>query len=518
MPTFLLACLLVAGPVPDRPGRPSSAPVDPKQTLAGHWQRPLPGQQIAAGAAPRPGKGDFSIALWLDAPPDAEGPMDLLSQYDAGKRRGFHLTLKTASGVTSNQSSVRHLQFGIDDNRASAWQDVGRPGKALFAFSLATHQGRLYAGTCEPGKQETGRVHAHAGGQAWIDCGAPDRCNAVTALCAFEGKLYAGSGKYRLAGSALPESENPHLGGRVFRHEGGTRWTDCGRLPGVEAVGGLVVFRGRLYASSLYRPAGFFRYEGGQKWTSLDTPGGKRVVALGGHDGALYASSYDGGHVYRFDGKTWRDLGRLGENTQTYSFVVYRGRLHVGTWPSGRVYRLDDGDRWTDTGRLGSELEVMGMAVHNGRLIAGTLPLAEVYSLEGDGRWRRLTRLDHTPDAKYRRAWTMAEHQGRLFVSTLPSGRLYAFEAGHTVSRDHELPAGRHHVAAIRRGGHLELYLDGRLAARSAAFTPPVDLDSDRPLRLGDGENGPFRGTLADLRVYTRALDPAEVRALAQPR
>ena len=166
------------------------------------------------------------------------------------------------------------------------------------------------------------------------------------------GKLYAASSKYRFAGSALPESENANRGGGVYRYEGEKRWTEVGRLPDTEAVGGLVVYKGRLYASSLYKPAGFFRYESDGKWTALAVPDGKRVESLGVFNGHLWATSYDGGRVYRYDGKEWKDFGQLGDNTQTYSFAVHRGRLCVGTWPSGKVFRLND-DRWDDLGRLG---------------------------------------------------------------------------------------------------------------------------------------------------------------------
>ena len=314
------------------------------------------------------GKGDFSISLWLHTDKDLDDvPGDLVSQYDAKRRRGFHLSLKNNAGVTFNQANYRQLQFGIDDNRQAAWTDCGRPGKAILAFGLAVHEGELYAATCERGPKDAGRVYRYAGGQEWIDCGAPANCNAVTALAVFDGKLYAGTGKYRLAGSALTESENTNLGGKVFRYEGGDKWVDCGQLPGAEAVGGMVVFRGRLYASSLYRPAGFYRYEGEDRWTDCGTPDGKRVEALGVYNGFLYATSYDGGRVYRYDGESWTDCGQLGENTQTYSFAVHDGRLFVGTWPSGRDYRIEEIDRWTDMGRLGEELEVMGMLVHNGR-------------------------------------------------------------------------------------------------------------------------------------------------------
>lgn len=476
--------------------------------------------EVPASAALKLGKSDFSLSAWIDADDDGDDvPGDILSQYDPAQRRGFHLTLKTNAGVATAQSNWRQLQFGIDNRRETAWIDCGRPGNATLAFALVAHDGNLYAGTCEPGENESGRVYRYAGGLEWTDCGAPTTSNSVTAMAAFGGKLYAGTGKYRLAGSSLAESKNTNLGGHVLRYDGEKSWTDCGQLPGVEAVGGLAIFRGKLYASSLYRPPGFFRYDGGTTWTDCGTPG-KRVEALGVYNGYLYATSYDGGHVYRYDGREWIDCGQLGapqDNTQTYSFAVYSGRLHVGTWRTGRVYRFEDLNRWTDVGRLGQELEVMGMLVHNGRLMAGTLPLAEVYSYEGDTTWRRMTRLDMTPDVTYRRAWTMAEYQGGVFVSTLPSGRVHRFEAGKTASWDHEFPPGWHHVAAVKEAGKLRLFVDGRLVSESSAFdAADYDLSQDAPLRIALGSNDYFDGRMRELRLYGRALSPAEVGQLAQ--
>ncbi len=474
--------------------------------------------EVPAKLAPKWGQRDFSVALWLNSPRAIDDlPGDLLSQYDPLQRRGWQLSLKTNVGVTFTHANHRHLQFSIDQDRTSDWLDCGRPGNALLAFALCVHEGSLYAGTCEPGKNESGRVYRYAGAQQWIDCGAPDRSNSVTSLAVHGGRLYAGTGKYRVAGSALQESDNLTLGGKVFRYDGGERWTDCGQLPKAEAVGGLIEFRGRLYASSLYKPAGFFRYEQGQTWTDCGVPDGKRVEALGIFDGYLYATSYDGGRVYRFDGEQWTDCGQLGDNTQTYAFAVYQGRLHVGTWPSGRVFRFEDIGRWTDVGRLGEELEVMGMLVHNGRLLAGTLPLAQVYRYEGESSWSLLKQLDTTPDVKYRRAWTMAEHHGQLFCSTLPSGRVHALEAGKSVSWEHEFPAGWHHVAAIKTGGRLQLYVDGRRVGDSVPFpVADYDLDSAAPLWIGRGMTDTFCGRLSDVRLYDRALTPAEVEQLAK--
>lgn len=478
---------------------------------------------LPADRVPAWGAGEFSISTWMQVPKVLDDvPGDLLSQYGASQHKGLQLSLKSHTGVTFSPSNHRHLAFGIDADRSSGWVDCGRPGKALLAFALVVHEGALYAGTCEPGKDESGHVYRYAGGQKWVDCGAPDRCNAVTALGEFDGRLYAGVGKYRVAGSALAESENLHLGGTVYRYDGGTKWTACGKLAESEAVGGLVVFKGRLYGSSLYKPAGFFRYDGGQSWTECGVPEvgekkGHRVEALGVFDGFLYATSYDAGRVFRFDGSTWTDCGALGDNTQTYSFAPYRGALHVGTWPSGRVYRMRGLNDWVDAGRLGEELEVMGMLVHNGRLIAGTLPLAEVYEYREGTAWHRLAQLDTTPDVKYRRAWTMAEHQGQLFVSTLPSGKVFAYEAGRSVEWGREFPDGWRHVAAVKRNERLALFLDGRPVAESAPFAnESFDLTSSEPLYLGRGMTDFFRGRMSDVRLYNRALSATEVARLAK--
>lgn len=465
------------------------------------------------------GKGDFTWSAWVHTDRALDDvPGDLVSQYDPTARRGFHLTLKSNAAVANSQANFRQLQFGIDNHQETDWVDRGRPGNTILAFALAVCDGQLYAGTCEAEVDGTGHVYRYDGGTKWVDCGAPVQCNAVTSLAVLDGKLYVGTGKYRLRGSALAESPNTNLGGEILRYDGDGHWTPCGRLPDVEAIGALAVYRDQLYASSLYRPASFYRYEGGTRWVDCGTPG-KRVEALGVYNGYIYATSYDGGLVFRFDGAKWTDCGQLGsaeENTQTYSFAVYQGRLYVGTWRSGRVYRFEGVDQWTDVGRLGEELEVMGMLVHNGRLMAGTLPLAEVYDYAGGQTWRRMKQLDTTPDVRYRRAWTMAEFNGEVFCSTLPSGNVWSYRAGCTAMADRSLPPGWHHVAAVKSSDRLRLYVDGKLAAKSRSFEPSDhDLTCDAPLRIGFGQNDYFFGRMSDVRCYSRALTHAEVGRLA---
>lgn len=471
--------------------------------------------EVPISPALKLGTKDFTVSLWLHTDERLDDvPGDLLSQFDSDKRRGWNLSLKSHS-VTASQANLRTLHFGIDNNRLEPkWTDHGQVGNGMFVKALAVFDGQLFAGTCEAGKDQAGHVYRFDGGQKWIDCGSPALCNAVSALAEFEGKLYAGVSKYRLGGSALKESENPNLGGKIFRYDGDNRWTDCGQLPDTESIGGFVIFQGKLHAGSLYKPAGFFRYEGDQKWTTLPLPNGKRVEAMCVHNGQLFASCYDEAHIFRYDGESWTDCGQVGpmENTQTYSFAIHHGKMFVGTWRTGKVFRYDGDNQWADCGRLGEELEVMGMLVHNGGLFAGSLPLAEVFRFDGKDRWASVGRVDLTPDVMYRRAWTMAEYQGRLFVGTLPSGRVLSIAAGANVTHDRSLSAGWHHVAAQRSGRELKLFVDGKRVATSAPFVPSqFDLSSDVPLRIGFGPTDSFNGRLRDVQIWGRALSEDEI-------
>ena len=462
------------------------------------------------------GTSDFSISLWVHTAELLDDDLgDLLSKFDPVTRTGFHLTLRTNAGATNSLANTRQLQFGIDRQTEPKWTDVGRPGASVFGFALAVHEGTLYVGTCEAQPDQAGHVYRYAGGSKWIDCKIPNQANSVSSLAVWNGKLYAGTAKYRLKGSALAESENPILGGQILRLDGEGKWTPCGQLPEAEGIGGMTVYKGRLYASSLYKPAGFYRYEGDTKWTSLAPPDGKRTVSLGVFNGYLWATSYDNGNIYRFDGETWKDMGLTGESTQNYSFADYQGHLYVGTWPSGKVYRLNSQDKWEDMGRLGMELEVMGMVTHNGKLYAGTLPLADVFRLDGDREWTRLKQLDPT-DTKYRRVWTVAQFAGQAYWTALPTGHIFAMETGKCVTYDHELPAGWRHIAAVKSGGTLKLFVDGKRVAESTSFDPAaLDLTNEQPLRIGAGSGANFNGRLSNIRLFGQSLTDAEVAVLA---
>jgi hypothetical protein len=464
------------------------------------------------------GDSDFSISVRVHTDEELDSVLgDILSKYDPDDRTGFNLGLMCHAGVTAAQSNHRHVHFGIDSGQAGEWTDCGRPGNNLRVYSLAVFEGDLYAGTFETGAAEAGHLYRYAGGAEWVDCGRPDRCNTVASLAVYKGRLYAGSSRYKAGGSALPDSENQNPGGNMYRYEAGSEWTSVGHLEGADSVAGMAVYRGQLYAIPLYSQ-GVFRYDGGDTWTHCGGPG-KRMMSLSVFDGHLYGAGNEGegrGGVYRYEGGTeWSSAGHQEGVNQVYSFAVHNGRIHVGTWPEGKVFRDDGEPMWTSVGRLGEELEVMAMAVFNGKLYAGTLPLGQVYRHDGGDTWTLTGQLDRTADVKYRRVWSMAVFQGKLFGGTLPSGRVYSLEAGRSVTHDRELAPGWRHLAAIRDGGGLRLYVDGALVATSSAFNA-VDfwLSNDRPLRIGSGPHSTFHGRIGDLRLYDRPLTDREVTEL----
>ena len=113
----------------------------------------------------------------------------------------------------------------------------------------------------------------------------------------------------------------------------------------------------------------------------------------------------------------------------------------------------------------------------------------------------------------------MAVYDGKLFCGTLPSGHVLSIEAGKCATYDRALPPGWRHIVAVKGGDRLKLYADGKCVATSSAFTAAdFDLDNQQPLKIGFGSHDYFNGKMRDLRIYSRALDEAEIVGLTRDR
>ena len=359
------------------------------------------------------GTGDFSISVWVHTEQALDDVLgDLLTCYDPTRRTGFTLSLMNYAGVTAGQSNWRNVLFGMDAAHiAPQWTDCGRPGENHYVKALAVYDGDLYASTWEPDAGQRGHVYRYAGGKRWIDCGSPDKCNAINAMAVYQGKLYVGSERYSGGGSSLPLSPNENDGGCVYRYDGGTKWTNVGKIADVRSIGGLATFRGKLYAGTgttgawrdTPRTRGMYRYDGDGKWTSCGCPG-LRVVHLHVHDGNLYGLSYDGGGFFRYEGGTaWTRLGPSPRHhTGIFGSDLRRrhSRWHVADgqrFPLRRTSALDKhgtarrGKRSHGHGRLQRQVVCGNVAIRRG------LSLRRRKSVDLDGTARPHTRRPLPP-------------------------------------------------------------------------------------------------------------------------
>lgn len=470
----------------------------------------------------------MTIAAWVHTETHLPGVVgDIASKFDFARRCGWTLGVIDNQGVASSQANYRNLHWGMDDGgMPGRFTPTGALGAARLIWALTVHENGLYAGTCEP--DGFGRVwQLQHDNNTWTDLGHPDDSNSVVTMASLDGDLYVGTGSYRTWGSNLPPASNSAPGGHVYvmqaRHGMPPRWQDCGRVSDGESVNALTVYDGELYAADFYAK-GVFVMERRGVWrsTGLD----RRVVALTGFDGALWAMLMDGGQIMRYrpdDG--WEQVVDADEVTQMYGGAVHCGRLYVGGFPRAWTFRVESDHTLTRLGHPGHEAEMMGMALYNGKLYGGTLPLANVYrfdehrpsEFEGWSQaWNVVDTVDNTPGVSVRRAWSLCVHQGSLYCGTLPGGHVGRFNAGRMASWDRALPGGWRHIAAVRDAKELRLYVDGREVARSATFAPDgMNIGNTAPLLVGMGGHAPFRGAMRDFRLYGRALTPLEIDALA---
>ena len=110
----------------------------------------------------------------------------------------------------------------------------------------------------------------------------------------------------------------------------------------------------------------------------------------------------------------------------------------------------------------------------------------------------------------------MAVFDGKLFCGTLPSGRVMSLEAGKSVTYDRALSAGWHHLAAVKGGQQLKLYVDGQLVSTSTQFDPTeYDLTTTGPLKIGFGQHDYFNGKMKHIKLFVRPLSAADVRRIS---
>jgi hypothetical protein len=503
------------------------------------------------------GTGDFAICGWFytdERLDDIVG--DVIDMYDPALRRGITLAINSSAGGYQAPGTDRQIHFGIDNARHSDWEDCGYPSPSsnYVSNSLTVYKGKLYAATSGGTDEKDWRhVYRYEGGQKWFDCGqvGEGKIEGVGPLIVHNGDLYAVTTTIDWT-----RVDDTYDAGRVYRYLGGSQWKDCGQpCADTRTLNCVASYRGKLYVGGGANTFGVFVYEGDSQWkpskvfTSRKAPDGCFPHAMCRHNGRLFVA-YPGAHA--FDGNEWTFAGETHAPDQrwflqTHAMGIFQGKLLAGTWPEGKVSAYQGGETWTDLGRVGADgTEVQALVVYNGKLYGGSLPRAEVCRYDGTSEWTSLKRFyspegwePGAPGSLTReqvnvmgRLTSLTVHGGRLFASIgsctssvldAPErgvrGKVYSMEAGKVASYGDDLGPGWKHLVAMREGGRLKLFVDGRLVAKSSPFEPgDYDVSTNQPLRIGFGQTEYFAGKMADVRLYNTALSEPMIQSLSSAR
>ena len=503
--------------------------------------------EVPDAAALRLDGDDFTVCVRVKSDvPMRSAFGDILGKYDPECRCGVNLTLAGSAPAYCGMSDTRHVHFGIDDGYLGPWEDCGRPWPSNPLVShLIVFNGEIYAGATDAaGPMDACRVFRWANGTEWIDCGrlgADPNHLSVMSMCVHQGKLYAGTGVWDWIRAEPGSVEGFDPGrSRVFVYDGGAEWRDLGQVGESVRVHTMASFQGNLYVGLDRAGGGHCFMLDGETWVDCGAPNGDSIETLMAFGGELYGATH--GLIYRFEGPgRWACIGDHPHGiTQNHSIQVFGGKVHVGTWPQGYVLRYENGE-WINTGRLGipeglKEInEINALCVHNGKLYAGVLPKAQVYRYEADGHWTLLDSLSSRPDyaqddfPTWGRVTSLTSFRGRLFACTgscqaraididvdKTVGRVWSRQIGQMVSHERDIGGDWTHIAGVRRGRELRLYVNGELSARSTAPAgKSFDLANTQPLRIGFGPQASFCGSIAGVRLYRGALGEDEIAALA---
>ena len=501
------------------------------------------------------GKGEFSLAAWVYTERDLDDVFgDVLDKFDPAQRKGLTLAINSTGSGYSGQGNDRQVCFGIDNARVTDWEDCGRPSETsrYISNSMLTYKGKLYAAITDA-KDENDWCHVfrYEGKQRWTDCGrvGAGRTTGVGPLVVHNGDLYAVTRTY----DWTRISNGGYDPGRMYRYAGGTNWIDCGQPGANRTFNTACSYKGTIFVGGGPETWAAYVWEGDKNWkmsSQFSKDGERRCFPhpMSRYNGKLFTGFPA---VYSFDGNEWSFAGLPGPlgtvpSLQIHSLAVYQGGLYAGTWPVADVARYASGEKWESIGRVGEDgTEVNALTVYNGKLYGGSIPRAEVARYDGDPRWTSLKKF-YSPEGwkpglpgkakrkevnEWGRVTSLAIHNGKLFaglgnctsamIDNPPGaeadvfGKVYAMEGGKNATHDEDIGPGWHHIAAIRDNKTLQLYIDGKPAAKSTSFNPAdYDISNNKPLRIGFGQIDYFNGRISDVRLYNKAITATQVKKL----
>ncbi|MFC1574190.1 LamG domain-containing protein [Candidatus Latescibacterota bacterium] len=351
------------------------------------------------------GTGDFTLSVYVKCRCEtAEIIGDIISTYDPGSRKGINLSISAQTSVYSSVSDVRSVYFGIDNASVGTWEECGKPSPTNTAITnLVVYKGELYAGISDAvDPLDACRVFRYEGGTSWSDCGriTPDLTQlSVHSMIVHKGDLYAGTGVWDWLKLESGYSETLEST-RLYRYEGGQKWHDCGLTCEGDRVFSLASYRGNLFASD---------------------------------DGKLHSSNFISRWYRCDDDNNWHvsNVPMPDRISWFLSMIVYHGNLYASS--RKHVYRYDGGTQWSFVGDLSEGYNVRQihtMGIYCGDLYAGTWPEGRFFRYDGGQNWADcgFAGID-IKNQQINEINDMIVYNGKLYVGVIPKGEVWRYES-----------------------------------------------------------------------------------------
>ncbi|HEU4333782.1 MAG TPA: LamG-like jellyroll fold domain-containing protein, partial [Candidatus Eisenbacteria bacterium] len=204
------------------------------------------------------------------------------------------------------------------------------------------------------------------------------------------------------------------------------------------------------------------------------------------------------------------------------------GTIALDSSGGGSAGTLVNGPVWT-TGRIGGALSFDGV---NDVVVVNDPGSTSALDLRADftmGAWVRFVSLPATGGASFPRILqksASASTAGSYYLAARTDSpaprlslRLRFGGATYTLDGSNALATGRwYHVAAVKQGTTVRLYLDGVQDGPTHAVPAGAPDANNDPLHVGEApsnSDGALSGSVDDARLYDRALSASEVAALA---
>jgi len=288
-----------------------------------------------------------------------------------------------------------------------SWSNTGRCGTETRVASLEKHKGDIYAGCTYPVE---GHVWRYNKVDDWDDMGNPvdPLSQSILGLLSSDDELYAGTDY-----------------GKMERFLSPGNWESCGTTYPIML---LFEYEGNVCAGVGTTPGRIMRWNGGTSWSEIGRLGGNAVRCVHLHtDGKWYGGCSNSGHLYRDDGVlNWTDLGLVDTNVNgIYSLASHKGEFYIGTEMvvvyEDRIYRYNALNDFTYCGYPGESNIIRCMFDYKDSLLVGTNDKAYIYLYRGGTLWEDISGQLSAESS----LWAFEEYDDKIYVGTKNHGQVW---------------------------------------------------------------------------------------------